>query len=163
MRVPSGLNIAAWRRYLKDYQDVQLVDMLEYGWPINFDRSAVLKSTMDNHASTTQYQRDIDFYIKMELGHRALLGPFHGPPVAPTHVSPLMTKPKKDALHRRVFMDLSWPGGASVNDGVDGDWYLGQEVTIRLPTVQFMEDKLLELGKGAYMFLNRPCTRIPPA
>ena len=151
-RVPSGLNIDAWRRYLTDYTDTRLVEFLEFGWPINFDRSAALQSTLDNHASAVQYSADIDFYIDTEIGHAALLGPFNGPPVAPTHISPLMTKPKKDSLHRRVIMDLSWPEGASINDGVDGDWYLGEEINIRLPTVQFMEDRLLDIGPGAFMF-----------
>ena len=49
-------------------------------------------------------------------------------------------------------MDLSRPEGASINEGVDGDWYMGQEVAIRLPTVQFMEDRLLQMGRGAFMF-----------
>ena len=75
------------------------MDFLEFGWPINFDRSAVLMSTLENHALATRYQQDIDFYIETELAHQAFLGPFNGPPVAPTHVSPLMTRPKKDALH----------------------------------------------------------------
>ena len=39
-----------------------------------------------------------------------------------------------------------------MNEGVDGDWYLGKDVHIRLPTVQFMEERLLELGLGAIMF-----------
>ena len=151
-RVPSGLCIPAWKQYLQGYQDEQLVQFLEFGWPINFDRTAVLMSTLQNHASALQYEQDIQHYIDTELGHRALLGPFAGPPVAPTHISPLMTKPKKDSLHRRVIMDLSWPMGASINDGVDGDWYWGREAHIRLPTVQFMEDRLLELGPGSFMY-----------
>ena len=151
-RVPSGLNIAAWKEYLADYTDGHLVQMLEFGWPVNFDRSAPLKSTLDNHASATLYEADIDHYIATELEHQALIGPFDGPTVAPTHVSPLMTKPKKDSPHRRVIMDLSWPDGASINDGVEAGTYLDAEAKITLPTVQYMEDRLLELGPGAWMY-----------
>ena len=39
-------------------------------------------------------------------------------PVSSMHLSPVMTRPKRDFIHRRVIMDLSWPKGASVNDGV---------------------------------------------
>ena len=151
-RVPSGLCIPAWKQYLAGYHDEQLVPFLEFGWPINFDRTSVLTSTLQNHASAIQHGEDIQFYIDTELGHPALLGPFSGPPVAPTHISPLMTRPKKGSIHRRVIMDLSWPSGASINEGVDGEWYWGREARIRLPTVQFMEDKLLELGPGTYMY-----------
>ena len=151
-RVPSGLSISAWKQYLIGYEDKQLVQLLEFGWPINFDRSAILMSTMHNHASAVQHGQDIQHYVDTELGHGALLGPFDEPPVAPTHISPLMTRPKKGSSHRRIIMDLSWPAGAAVNDGVDGDWYMGREVTIKLPTVQFMEDRLLQLGRGAWMY-----------
>ena len=151
-RVPSGLCISAWKQYLAGYHDKQLVPFLEYGWPINFDRTAVLQSTLQNHASAVQHGEDIQFYIDTELGHQALLGPFSGPPVAPTHISPLMTRPKKGSTHRRVIMDLYWPAGASIIEGVDGEWYWGREARIRLPTVQFMEDKLLELGPGTFTY-----------
>ena len=150
--VPSGLNIDAWKRYLTEYDDRQVTQMLEYGWPINFDRSKPLCSTLKNHATATQHEQDIDFYIATELSHGALLGPFSGPPTMPTHISPLMTRLKKDSIHRRVIMDLSWPEGASINEGVDGECYLGGEAHIKLPTVQFMEDRVLELGQGAYMY-----------
>ena len=131
---------------------MQLLHMLEFGWPINFDRTSPLCSTLKNHGTATRFAEDIEHYIATELAHGALLGPFRGPPTAPTHISPLMTRVKKDSPHRRVIMDLSWPEGASVNDGVDGECYLGGEAHIKLPTVQFMEDRLLELGQGAFMY-----------
>ena len=53
-RVPSGLNIEAWKRYLSDYNDQKLVDYLAYGWPINFDRSLRVQSTLGNHPSALQ-------------------------------------------------------------------------------------------------------------
>ena len=107
--VPSGLCVEAWRRYLDDYLDVGIIDFLEFGWPVNFDRSSPLRSMLVNHASALQHPRDVDFYITMELGHEALIGPFDGPPFLPTHASPLMTRPKKGSSHRRIIMDLSWP------------------------------------------------------
>ena len=66
-----------------------------------------------------------------------------------THISPLT---KKDADFRRVVMDLSWPDGASVNDGVNDDTYIDGSARITLPTVDFMEARLLSLGRGAYMY-----------
>ena len=150
--VPSGLNIAAWRQYLADYTDPYLVDFLEFGWPINFDRDQPLVSTPHNHPSATRYSADIDFYIETELGFGALAGPFDGPPITHTHLSPLMTRPKKDAKFCRVIMDLSWPPGLSVNDGVDSDFYVDGPARISLPTVDFMEARVLSMGKGAYMF-----------
>ena len=112
--VPSGLNVDAWKRYLEDYRDPNLVQFLEFGWPINFDRHSPLVPTFENHASARNFPQHIKHYIQKELGYGALLGPFKGPPVVYTHISPLMTQPKKDAEFIQVIMDLSWPDGASV-------------------------------------------------
>jgi len=35
--VPSGLNVPVWRAYLQTYDDVQLCDFLDYGWPVGYD------------------------------------------------------------------------------------------------------------------------------
>ena len=150
--VPSGLCIQAWKEHLRGYRDFNLVKFLEFGWPINYDRASTLVSTWENHASATTYPADIQFYIDTERGHGALLGPFRGPPVPHTHISPLMTKPKRDSAHRRVIMDLSWPIGAAINDGIDCEWYIDGPGNVQLPTVTYMEERLLTLGKGAWMY-----------
>ena len=151
-RVPSGLSIPAWKEYLKDYSDGHIVQYLEYGWPINFNRDYPLMSTHVNHASARDHGADISHYIATELGHGALAGPFGGPPVSTFHVSPLMTRPKRDSVHKRVIMDLSWPRGAAINDGVVADIYVDGPATIHLPTADYMVDRLLQLGSGAYLY-----------
>ena len=91
----SGLNIEAWRKYLEGYHDAQIVDFLEFGWPISFDRSCPLVSTYEPHLSGREFPDSVYHYLKTELGHKALLGPFMGPPVKPFQASPLMSRPKK--------------------------------------------------------------------
>ena len=49
--VSSNLKIKNWKYYLADYWDKQLVDLLEFGFPLDFDRSFELQSTEENHAS----------------------------------------------------------------------------------------------------------------
>ena len=46
-RIPvnSHLNIAKWEYYLKGYWDQQIVDLLHYGFPLDFDRTSPLLST----------------------------------------------------------------------------------------------------------------------
>ena len=36
--VHTQLNVKAWRFHLRDYWDQQLVDLIEYGFPLDFDR-----------------------------------------------------------------------------------------------------------------------------
>ena len=47
----TQLNISALRHYLQDYYDSQLLDLLEFGFPLDFDRSRSLQSTEVNHTS----------------------------------------------------------------------------------------------------------------
>ena len=152
VRVPSGLNIEAWRSYLEDYEDKQIVDFLEFGWPVSFNRSCPLVSTCEPHSSGREYPESIQFYIDTELGHKALLGPFEGKPVEPFHCSPLMSRHKKDSEHRRIVLDLSWPENYSVNAGIDKDHYLDELYSVHLPGIDLMEQRVLQLGEGCYIY-----------
>ena len=153
-RVPiaSGLHIDAWRTYLKDYEDVEICDFLEFGWPSNFNHNACLQSTLRNHKSGLDFGCHIDAYIDTELGKYALLGPFLAPPVVPLHLSPVMTRPKKDSELRRIVVDLSWPHGLAVNDGIPTDQYLGRPFHLTLPTVDYMTSRVRELGSGCFLY-----------
>ena len=151
-RVPSGLNIVNWRRYLEDYHDTGLNDFLEFGWPVHFNRDSPLAPAQKNHFSAEAYPSHVQHYIDTEIQHGALLGPFDGPPVEGSHISPLMTRPKKGSVHRRVIMDLSYPAGCSINDGVDPINYVDGPLSVKLPTVATMETRVLELGPGAFLY-----------
>ena len=122
--VSSKLNIKNWKYYLADYWDKQLVDLLEFGCPLDFDRKCELHSTEENHASGRDHAYDIQCYIQEELKHGAMLGPFDQKPI-PLHISPFMTRKKPDSEVRRTIVDLSCPKNFSVNAGVVKDKYLG--------------------------------------
>ena len=82
------------------------------------------------------------------------MGPFVEPPVVPMHVSPVMTRPKKDSDVRRIVVDLSWPRGYSVNDGIHKNDYLGSPINLKLPTVDYMAD-IRALGDMYKLDLSR--------
>ena len=104
--VASNLNVDRWRFHLLDYSDQQLPDLLQYGFPIDFDRNSALTSTFVNHTSALQNGDHVAKYLRVELQHEAIMGPFTKPPF-PIHVSPLMTRDKQDSLQKRTIMDLS--------------------------------------------------------
>ena len=135
-RIPvvSNLNIDNWKFHLKDYWDKQLLDLLEFGFPLDFDTNTVLTSTEENHASATQFVSHVETYIKKEIKHGAILGPFEHKPID-LHVSPFMTRDKPDSDTRRTIVDLSWPKGQSVNAGVQKDKYLGSDFVFNYPSV----------------------------
>ena len=131
-RIPlaSSLDAFGWHKYLNIYNDPLLLDMVQFGWPINYDRGNALVSTYENHMSANAYPQQLLHYITTEIKEGALAGPFDIPLFRYTHLNPLMTKPKKDSELRRVIMDLSWPPGNSVNDGIPNTSYLGGPFSI---------------------------------
>ena len=52
------------------------MDLLEFGFPLDFDRNFELDSTKENHASGRDNAYDIECYIQEVLKHEAMLGPF---------------------------------------------------------------------------------------
>ena len=97
-RIPvnSHLNINRWQHHLKDYWDQQIVDLLHYGFPLDFDRRCLLVSTYDNHTSAINDIEHVRHYVEEELQYEAIIGPFDTVP-CPLHTSPLMTRAKQDS------------------------------------------------------------------
>ena len=61
-------------------------------------------------------------------------------------------------------MDLSWPIGHSVNDGIDKDVYLGEVSVVTYPSLDNLLDIVIDLGPGCYLFkcdLSRAYRQIP--
>ena len=150
--LPSNFKIDAWRSMLRGYHDAIIAEYIEFGWPIGIDRFAPLQSEGKNHASAAAFPQDVEHYIATELGHAALLGPFAGPPTNTCHYSPLMTRPKRDSRFRRVIIDLSWPKGYSMNDGISRTEYIDGPLMINLPTHDDMERAVIRAGRGSYLY-----------
>ena len=49
-------------------------------------------------------------------------------------------------------MDLSWPKGASVNNGVAKDVYLSTQYELKFPSVDLITNSLRNLGPSVQMF-----------
>ena len=153
LRIPVGtrLKVQNWRHYLSDYFDQQLPDLIEFGFPLDFDRKQVLGITEDNHPSAKQFPQDIEAYISEELSYGAMMGPFHEPPF-PLHISPFLTRDKPGSGTRRTIMDLSWPKNGSVNDGVASSEYLGTEFQLHYPSIDDFVKRVVQLGPACKIF-----------
>ena len=115
--VQTQLNPDRWRYYLTDYWDNQLPYLIQYGFPLDFDRKCPLSSSNINHASALNYETHFDAYVQEELEHGALYGRFQVLDFN-IHVSPLMSREKQNSTNRHTIMDLSLPKGFSVNDAM---------------------------------------------
>ena len=145
----TNLNATNWRKYLADYFDQQLPDLNEFGFPLDFDRARDLQSTLVNHASTRVYHADQ--YIQEEVGFQAMLGPLDIKPFD-MHISAFMTREKSESNSRRTIMDLSFPKGLSVNNGVLKDTYLGTDFLMHYPSVDSIIQTLNDIGPSADIF-----------
>ena len=150
--VKSQLNVSAWKAELTDYWDQQLLQLLEFGFPLDFNRQCPLKFEGNNHASAIQHPSDIEAYLQEECQFGAILGPFKENPIQGGHCSPFMTRHKPNSERRRVIIDLSWPVGALVNAGIDKNTYLGSEFELTFPSVDDITNALKQLGKGAFLY-----------
>ena len=134
--VLTELNIPKWRSYLTDYIDKDIVEFLQYGWPINYVTDRVPQSSIINHKSADSYSDHVQHYLDTELGFGAIAGPFVANPLHQVlTTSPLQTVPKRGSTKRRVVMDLSFPYNASVNDGISTNTYLDMDFKLHLPGI----------------------------
>ena len=154
VRIPvkSQLNVNVWKQELAQYWDQQVLHLIEFGFPLDFNRNCPLRSEKGNHKSATQFPADINAYIQEETKFDAILGPFKEKPIPLGHSSPFMTRPKPNSSRRRVIVDLSWPLGASVNAGIDKNSYLDSEFVLTFPTVDDITNELVKLGRGAHIY-----------
>ncbi|CAC5422083.1 unnamed protein product [Mytilus coruscus] len=142
--------------------------MLEFGWPLGFDRKFEEfgnNKIAKNHSGARDFAKDIDKYIKKEVGYGAVLGPFASNPFKDHLViSPLNSMPKANSEERRVIMDLSFPKGKSVNDGIDKNVCLGKHVELHYPNVDNFIEIIKEKGEFCKIFkrdLRRAYRQIP--
>ena len=152
-RIPVNgqFNIPAWKSYLNGYWDKQIVDLLQYSFPLDFDRFRCLFLTYENHASAVKFMDHVGNYISTETKYGAILGPFEAYPF-PCHVSPFLTREKPNSANRRVILDLRFPVGQSVNNGVANDKYLNTYFHLNYPSVDSIVNNLKRLGPSAKIY-----------
>ena len=154
----TSWNIPLCMQLASSTSDREVVNFLLYGWSLNHDgRPATINHT--NHASALNHAQHVTNYIQKELSLGCLLGPFATIPWSKdVATSPMSTRPKKNSEKRRIIMDLSWPPGASVNDGISKDTYLHQLMQVTYPTVDAICKRAFKIGSGVRAYkkdLNR--------
>ena len=154
-RIPvfSALNIAKWRELLQHYPDNVICDFLEFGWPIGYMSDTLPIFDFRTHRGALTFPDQVNTYLSKEVQLGRIAGPFDKAPFMQGFVlSPLNTVEKRDSEERRVIVDLSWPSGHSVNDGIPSDSYLGAPLSLRYPTIEDIVDAVVTLGRGCYLY-----------
>ena len=160
----TRLNIQRWRHHLIGYEGADLVQYLEYGFPIGLseDKIEELVPTLRNHGSSYQFFTYLDKFLSTGLERCELAGPFKAPPFDSVHVSPLMTAIKKPDGRRSVF-DATF-GEMSLNNCTPQDTYLNQTVAYDFPKIEDFKRIVLSCGQGSYLWkrdLSRYYLQLP--
>ena len=88
----SLLKIKVWKEELVNHWDQQLLQLTEFGFPLDFNRQCPLKFKGKNRTSATDFPADIEAYIQEGHHFDAILGPFHKNLIPGGHCSPFMTR-----------------------------------------------------------------------
>ena len=158
------LQIDNWRKMLQGYHEPEIVQFLEYGFPLGLREvpTPQLEPSLRNHGSSYQYFDFIDEFIATGLERCEIAGPFKAPPFDQLHISPLMTAPKKPDSRRAVF-DATF-GNCSLNNNTPRLTYLENPCVYDYPCVDDFKDLVLKAGKGSYIWkrdLSRFYMQIP--
>ena len=155
-RIPitTEWNIDLLHNLLEGYHDREITEWMRYGWPIG--RLPLMEDpqiTFKNHKGATDHPEALVKYIEKESTYNAIIGPLDCIPFTQfVGISPLSTRPKKDSEERRIIIDLSFPPGSSVNDGIQKDNYLGFTAKLTFPKTDQLAERIFQLGKRAHMY-----------
>ena len=148
----TKLNLQQWRHHLLGYEDAELCQFLEYGFPLGLkeDPPPVLVPTLRNHSSSYQFYPWVDEFSTNSAEKCYLSGPHNVQPFNKIHISPIMTAVKKPSSRRTVF-DATF-GENSLNNGTPTDLYLGQPIDLVYPKIEDFRSLILKSGRGCYIW-----------
>lgn len=121
--VNSPLVWAEWCKALHEHPDQRfssfLLGGIKQGFRVGFNPCQLLQPTEENMSSAAINPTPVTEYLQTELAAGRVLGPFQQPQAAGIQISRFGVIPKKRQPGKwRLILDLSYPPGRSVNDGV---------------------------------------------
>ena len=123
------------------------MDGLQHGFRVGFDHSGRLRPARRNMPSAEQHPEVIDRYLEAELTAGRILGPFSPGSILIGQINRLGVVPKGHTSGKwRLITDLSFPEGASVNDGIDSRF-----CSIQYTSVDKIAKAAQSLGAGTLM------------
>lgn len=164
-RIPlkhTNLKIDRWRHHLIGYQNIEIIQFLEFGFPLGLQGEPELESCTRNHGSSYEYYSFIDAFIASEIDKNGLTGPCMEAPWLDMICTPLMTAVKKPSGRRAVF-DATF-GSNSLNNSTPSDIYLDEPCIYTFPKINDFRLMVLKCGPGSLMWkrdLSRYFLQLP--
>ena len=117
----------------------------KFGFPLHFPGDRI-SFFANNLISAQQNPEIVSAKISKELAAGRLAGPFDSPPLPNFRVSPLGVVPKKAPGEYRLIHHLSFPRGASVNDGISTE-----DTSVQYARVDDAVTMIKQLGQGCFL------------
>lgn len=150
VRIPliTKINVPFCAAFTKGSEHFKIVKYLEFGWPLGHDGTTIPPEPKHNHRGVINFEQETRDYLIKEKTQSRVFGPhsrkqFEGK----NGISPLNSVPRKNDSKRRFVLDLSFPKGRSINDGIDKNWYEGEMVELKYPSVDDLVDIIIKHKK----------------
>ena len=150
--IRTPLHVEAWSALLEDHPNKtwvsHLLSGLKEGVRIGFNPKSTSKSAKSNMQSATSHPDVVQQYLDEELKLGNISGPFNPKDLPPSvrfnrfGVIPKHNKPSKWHL----IVDLSYPDGHSVNDGIDP-----ADASMAYSSIEDAARIILSLGRSALL------------
>ena len=113
----------AWREMLVAHSDQQfasyILDGLLHGFWIGFNRAHNLSPARHNTPSALKHSDVVERCLSREITKGRIIGPFSSQLPVPVQINRIGVVPKgHNSGEWRLITDLSFPSGASVNEGI---------------------------------------------
>ena len=164
-RIPlehTTFNLPYWRKQLVGYENIEILQYIEFGFPLGLKDTPTLSPVLANHGSAYQYYPWLDKFFAGGLTKGGVTGPCGSAPFQNPMVSPLMTAPKKPNERRAVY-DASY-SQYSLNNATPSDHYLGEKCQYTYPKIEDFQRLILLCGTGCLLFkrdLSRYYLQLP--
>ena len=150
--VPTHWNLDIFEQKLiaSNYDDLSVIPLLKYGWPIEAVHCTYDGSVPRNQKGAEDNPDDVNSWVDIEIANKSVIGPLTNKPFGKKFkVSPIDAIPKRDSVEKRIILNLSHPDeGGSVNEMVSKEMYLNEIVNLSYPSVDDLCDILVKMGVG---------------
>lgn len=144
--VDTKLNVEFISAMVRDSSHEKIIKYLKFGWPLGHDGSKVPREATRNHKGVRDFPNQTKEYLEKERLKGRVIGPFPEKIFEGENgISPLNSIPQKNDKRRRFLLDLSFPKGKGINQGINKDFYQGEEVKLKYPTVDDLVNIIMDL------------------
>ena len=149
--ISTPLDVSSWMYHLSSYPNQDLVQFFQQGisqgFRIGYQLTSPLHSAKRNLEGAYLHPKVVEEYLQAEVDHGRLAGPYSPSLLPQVHINRFGVIPKRHQPGKwRLIVDLSYPKGHSVNDGI-----LRSLCELHYITIDDAIQKIVQMGQGSLL------------